>query len=304
MSAPEQSCVCAGLADKLDHLTGESSYRLHRRFDRLGRIFGDAAVEKLLSLRVIVFGVGGVGSMAAEALARSAVGRLVLVDFDVVCITNTNRQLQAMQGTVGKPKVSVLGERLSLINPQAVIETKQAFYKEERSDELLTPPWPEVEQYDYVVDCIDNLTAKAHLLASCRALGLPVVSSMGAAGKLDPTQVRIDDLGKTAGCPMATSMRKILRRTHGFPGSGSMGITAVYSAEKRHWPRQLGYDGGLGFRCACSTHSDEHSCDARSLIDGTTMFVTGALGLACASVVVNHFVMPLIALAPRAKANR
>jgi len=264
----------------------ERRYRLHRRFDRLGRLYGDGAVEGLMNAKVVVFGVGGVGSFAAEALARSAIGRLVLVDGDDVCVTNANRQLQALRGNIGEAKALVLRDRLRQINPQADIRGERVFYNAERSDALLESPWG--GPYDFVVDCIDNMTAKAHLLATCRARGLRVVSSMGAAARRDPTQVRIADLSETTGCPMAAELRKVLRRKHGFPREGTFGIEAVFSSEPRQWPRELTYDEGKGFRCVCPNRNTENSCDARALIDGTAGFVTGTFGLTMASVVVNR----------------
>lgn len=290
-------------APDVDDVTEETPYKLHRRFDRLGRLYGDSAVKTLMDARVVVFGLGGVGSFAAEALARSAIGHLMLVDFDDVCVTNANRQLQALKGNIGKPKADVLKERLELINPQARIESEKAFYKAERADELLTPPWPG-DGYDFVVDCIDNITAKTHLLATCKERGIPVVSSMGAAGKMDPTRIRIADLAETQVCRMARDVRQILRRKYGFPDKGEMGIRCVYSDEPRTWPKELTYDGGKGFRCVCPNKSSEHGCDSRQLIDGTAVFVTGAFGLACASVVVNTLTEELREQAPPAKALR
>ena len=215
----------------LDTAAQENSYRLHRRFDRLGRLYGDGAVERLMGARVLVLGLGGVGSFAAEALARSAVGHLMLVDFDDVCVTNSNRQLQALKGNIGHSKAILLRDRLRLINPQATIDCQQTFYNAARSDAILASPWG--QNYDFVVDCIDNLTAKAHLLATCLQRKLPVVSSMGAAGKQDPTKIRVADLSRTFTCPMAREMRGVLRKKHAFPKTGPMGIAAVYSDEPR-----------------------------------------------------------------------
>ncbi len=280
----------------------ERRYKLHRRFDRLGRLYGDDGVKLLINTRVVIFGLGGVGSFAAEAIARSAVGSLSLVDFDDVCVTNSNRQLQALKGTVGQSKAELLAERCRLINPQANVHWERLFYNAERSDALLTPPWEGVEAYDFVIDCIDNLTAKAHLIATCKEKGIPLISSMGAAGKLDPTQVKIADLAETRGCKMAREMRSILRKKHGFPQEGPMGVSAVFSEEKRTWPRLLEYDGGEGFKCICPHVSDEHGCDSRNLIDGTAVFVTGTFGLVCASHVINTLARPLIEQAPKAKA--
>lgn len=272
---------------------GETTYKLHRRFDRLGRLYGDDAIKSLLDARVVVFGVGGVGSFAAEALARSAIGHLALVDFDDVCVTNTNRQLQAMKGNIGKPKAHILEERLRNVNPQANVVAVKAFYKKEHQDELLAPPWPGRPRYDFVVDCIDNLTAKANLIATCKERGIPLVSSMGAAGKMDPTRIRVADLADTEVCRMAKDVRKILRTKYGFPQKGPMGVSAIFSDEPRAWPKELSYDEGKGFRCVCPNRSPEHGCDSRALIDGTAVFVTGAFGLAAASVVVNQLAADL-----------
>lgn len=286
----------------LDHKEPETRYRLHRRFDRLGRLMGDGAVAALMSQRVVLFGVGGVGSFAAEALARSAIGRLQVVDFDDVCITNSNRQLQALHGNVGKPKTWILRDRLRLINPQAEIEGKRAFYNAARADELLLVPeaWGG-GPWDFVVDAIDNLTAKAHLLSECRRRAIPVISSMGAAGKLDPTQIRIADLADATHCHLARELRSILRKKYDFPRTGPMGVPVVFSTEERHWPKELSYDNGAGFACVCPAGDDDikairadlHSCDDKNLIDGTVAYVTGAFGLACASVVVNTITAPI-----------
>ncbi|OGR15061.1 MAG: hypothetical protein A2341_05680 [Deltaproteobacteria bacterium RIFOXYB12_FULL_58_9] len=286
-------------ADCADVIDEDKRYRLHRRFDRLGRLYGDGAVERLMAARVAVFGLGGVGSFAAEALARSAVGHLMLVDFDEVCSTNINRHLQALQSTVGQPKAEVLGERLRSVNPEAKVIASQAFYKAESSDELLTDPWG--SGYDFVVDCIDNMAAKAHLLATCKSRGILVISSMGAAGKRDPAQIRVADLGQVQVCPMSRALRRILRKHHGFPEGKTFGIPAVHSLEPRLWPRELTYDKGQGFRCVCPHKSDEHSCASRNLIDGTAVFVTGAFGLSLAAHVVNALVGDLLETNPPAR---
>jgi tRNA A37 threonylcarbamoyladenosine dehydratase len=215
-----------------------------------------------------------------------------------VCITNANRQLQALQGTTGKSKAEVLAERLRKVNPKANIEFAHAFYKAENSDEMLTPPWFPDEEYDFVVDAIDNITAKCHLIATCVERGVPIVSSMGAAGKLDPTRIRKADLSKTEGCRLARDVRKILRKKYGFPQKGEFGVPTVFSDEPRQWPRELSYDGGKGFKCICPHKSDEHGCDSRALIDGTAVFVTGSFGLTCSSVVINTLTADLVEGAP------
>ncbi|HEY7953828.1 MAG TPA: tRNA threonylcarbamoyladenosine dehydratase [Polyangia bacterium] len=260
---------------------GETDYRLHRRFDRIGRLVGDRGMARLLGAHVMVVGLGGVGSFAVEALARSGIGRLTLVDFDRVCVTNANRQIQAVSGAIARPKATALAERVRLINPQAHAEPIETFYDARSSDALLgLAP-------DFIVDAIDNVTAKCHLLTACRARKLRVVSSMGASGRIDPTAVRVVDLAETRVCPLADTMRRALRQRHGFPREGAFGIAAVYSEERPAEPHELHYDGGDGFRCVCPGGKNEHhSCEERRVIYGTAGFVTGAFGLACAGVVV------------------
>ncbi len=266
---------------------GETPYRLHRRFDRIGRLVGDAGMERLLGAHVMVVGLGGVGSFAVEALARSGIGRLTLVDFDRVCVTNSNRQLQAMQGNIARPKATTLAERVRLINPQSRAEPVQLFYSGKTADEIfaLAP--------DFVVDAIDNVTAKCHLIANCKQRGLPLVSSTGASGRLDPTQVQIVDLALTKMDPLADAVRRTLRQKYEFPAKGPFGVPSVFSTEAPAEPAELHYDGADGFRCVCPGGSNDfHSCEERRVIYGTAAFVTGAFGLACASVVVRALAGP------------
>lgn len=259
----------------------EDSYKLHRRFDRMGRLVGDAAMEKLFATRVMIVGLGGVGSFVAESLARSGVGKLSLVDFDKVCVTNANRQLQALKGTVGKHKATVLAERIKAINPQSEPAPIVQFYDKEASEDLLS------SRPDFIVDCIDNITAKCHLLATARKKGIRVVSSMGASGRMDPTQIKIADLSETKVDPFADAIRKILYKKYDFPYKTRWDIPAVYSVEPPREPVELHYDNGEGFRCVCpGGKNDVHSCEERRVIYGTTSFVTGVFGLYLASLVV------------------
>lgn len=266
-------------------LEPESAHRLHRRFDRIGRLVGDAAMRKLLGSHVMVIGLGGVGSWAAEALARSGVGRLSLVDFDLVCITNANRQLHAMRGTTGKPKAEIMAARLEAIHPTCAIEGVRSFYDATTSDELLA------REPDLIIDAIDNLTAKAHLIATCRTRGIPLVVSGGASGRMDPTQVRVGDLSEIEGDPFLAALRKLLRRKHQLPTERGWGIPTVHSLESASMPLELGYDDGKGFRCVCPQGDNgKHTCDDRNLIYGTAGFVTGSFGFACASVAVKTLI--------------
>ncbi len=274
-------------SEETDAEERETEYRVHRRFDRAARLFTEPGLLRLMGSRVLVIGVGGVGSFAAESLARSGVGKLSLVDFDRVCITNTNRQLHAMKGTVGKQKVEVMAERLRRIHPTAIVEAVPEFYSVETSEKILAG------QVDYVIDAIDNFTAKAHLIVTCLERGIPIVSSMGAAARMDPTLIRVDDLSDTVRDPFAKMLRKILRKEHGVDArrGSPIGVDAVYSVEESIAPAEISYDEGQGFRCVCpSGKNNLHDCEDRARIDGTASFVTGSFGLAAASVVVRKLI--------------
>jgi tRNA threonylcarbamoyladenosine dehydratase len=245
-------------------------------------------MQLLAGARVVVFGLGGVGSYAVEGLVRSGVGHLSLVDFDDVCVTNTNRQLHATVSGVGKPKAELMAARCKQVNPDVAVEAVMDFYREEISEQLLAGP------YDYVVDAIDNVKAKLHLLSRCVALGLPVVSSMGAAGRLDPTAIRVEDLCETHMDPFAKDIRKLLRRKYAIDTNRPTGITAVYSIEKRRDPVALRYDDATeGFLCVCPQGENEfHSCEHRNQIDGSVAFVTSVFGMNMAGVVVRRLAHP------------
>jgi tRNA threonylcarbamoyladenosine dehydratase len=263
---------------------GARRFRLSRRFDRTGRLLGDAGMERLARARVLVFGLGGVGSYAVEGLARSGVGHLTLVDFDEVCVTNLNRQLHATVRSVGKPKAELMAQRCREVNPDVSIEAVQAFYRAEAAEALLGPGW------DYVVDAIDNVKAKLHLLHRAVSLRLPVVSSMGAAGRLDPTALRVEDLCETHMDPFAKDVRKLLKRKYGVDTDRPTGITAVYSIERCRTPVPLSYDAQTdGFLCVCpSRENDFHTCDHRTQVNGSAVFVTSVFGMAMAGVVVRR----------------
>ncbi len=193
----------------------------NNRFQRLELLIGTAALKRLQNSSVVVFGVGGVGGYAVESLVRGGVGKLTLIDPDQVCSTNINRQIHALEKTVGQVKVEVMAQRCREINPQAEIITYHCAYRQENSEQLLS------SQYDYVLDCIDNITDKLHLLQSCYQRGLPIVSSMGAANKLDPTQIEVADISATKKCRLARTIRKELRK-QGIV----QGIKVVYSTEE------------------------------------------------------------------------
>ncbi len=280
----------ASASPETDEREPETRLRTHRRFDRAARLFTEPGLGRLHESRVIVVGLGGVGSFAAEALARSGVGELVLVDFDKVCITNSNRQLHAMKGTIGRQKSDVMAERLARIHPTARIEALPVFYNAETSERVLAG------RVDFVVDCIDNMTAKAHLIATAQTRGLRLVSSMGAAARMDPTQIRVADLSDTEVDPFARALRKILRDKHGLDAQRGrpLGVPAVFSLETPIPPTPPAYDEETGgFVCVCpGGKNGVNDCDRKNRIDGSAAFVTGAFGLAAASVVVRELTRP------------
>ncbi len=244
------------------------------RFSRMEILVGNEGMERLSRASAVVFGLGGVGSYAAEALARAGVGRLTLVDFDDICLTNTNRQIHAMDGTVGRPKAQVMAERCRAINPKAEIEPIKAFYEAENSSELLD------RGHDFVLDCIDHITAKLHLLQSCKERGLPVISSMGAANKLDPTKVAVADLFRTQQCRLARIIRKELRRR----GIDS-GVKVVYSTEEFRPLSEA--SSGCADDCICPNREEQRwHCTDRRVILGSSSYIPPLFGLMMAGEVI------------------
>jgi tRNA A37 threonylcarbamoyladenosine dehydratase len=207
--------------------------------------------------------------------------------------------LHALQGLVGHKKAKVMAERLRKINPQAQVEEVPLFYNEENSEAILS------RGPDYIIDAIDNMTAKTHLIATARARGLKLVTASGAAARLDPQMVKITDLAQTHTDPLAHQLRKILRQKYDFPKDGPWGVPCVFSDETPMMPVELHYDQGQGFQCVCPQgQNDFHSCDKRSTIYGTASFVTGAFGLSMASWVVRDLLQPIPASAqPAVKEN-
>lgn len=193
---------------------------LEDSFSRSRLLFGAPALDQLAACSIAIFGIGGVGSYAVEALARAGVGHLTLVDFDAIAISNINRQVHALTTTIGQPKAEVMADRCRLINPEMEVTTLIEAYDAENSERLLLP------HFDYIFDCIDLITSKLHLIAACKKRQIPIISSMGAANKLDPTAIRVGDLFATQNCRLARIMRKELRRR----GINS-DVEVVYSSE-------------------------------------------------------------------------
>ncbi|HYE80783.1 MAG TPA: tRNA threonylcarbamoyladenosine dehydratase [Clostridia bacterium] len=241
------------------------------QFSRTELLIGKEGIEKLAKSTVAIFGIGGVGSYTAEALCRCGIGRLVLVDYDDICLTNINRQIHATRKTVGRPKVEAMKERLLEINPNADIIIHKELYNEETSDTLLRPG------YDYVVDAIDMVSSKISLIMKCIDMNIAVISCMGAGNKLDPTKLEITDIYKTSVCPLAKVMRYELRKR------GVKKLKVVYSKEEIITPMKDVAD--CKTNCICS-NKETANCTKRRQIPGSVSFVPSAAGLAIASAVV------------------
>lgn len=257
-------------------------------FNRTALLVGEQAMELIQQKRVIIFGVGGVGSWVAESLVRSGVRLLTIVDSDRVCITNVNRQCPATMRTIGRVKVDALKDRLLDINPKAEIEAVQDIYSAETSASF------HLEEYDYVIDAIDSLEHKAALI--CHATSLPprvkFFSSMGAALKMDPTQIRVDEFWKVKGCPLARALRQKFKRTHRFPGRK---FKVVYSPE-------LLPNRGTAQTCgtaACMCPKAENGpgrqdllnhewCSQKAQINGTMAHTTAIFGFTLAGLVMQE----------------
>lgn len=223
-----------------------------------------------------VIGLGGVGSYALEALCRSGIRKFTIVDFDDICLTNINRQIHALSSTVGQPKVNAMAARLNDINPDIDIKVFREFYSSESSDLMLS------EHYDYVLDAIDHFTSKIHLIKSCLERNLPIISSMGAAMKIDPTLVRVDDISQTKCCRMARSVRRLLKK-EGI----ETGVTVVYSTEEFRKPQAK--EAGCGVSCICPNRSDQRfSCEHRRVVLGSMMTVPAIFGMTMAGVVIQR----------------
>lgn len=245
-------------------------------FSRTELLLGQPALEKLRASRVAVFGIGGVGSFTAEALARSGLGRFLLVDDDLVCLTNINRQLIALHSTVGRPKVDVMAERIRDINPHAEVETRQAFYLPENADAF------DLSRLDYIVDAVDTVSAKVELAVRAHKAGVPLVSCMGAGNKLDPTRFEVADLFTTSVCPLCKVMRKELK------ARGLTSLNVVYSKEPPVEPAET---DAISCRhnCVCPENSPR-TCTVRRRIPGSVAFVPSVAGLILAGVVVRDLI--------------
>ncbi len=242
------------------------------QFSRTQLLLGKDNMDRLSVAKVAIFGIGGVGGYVAEALARSGVGSFVLVDDDKVCLTNLNRQIIATRKTVGKYKAEVMRDRILEINPDAKVEVRKCFYLPENADEF------DFNEYSYVVDAVDTVTAKLEIIMRAKECGVPVISSMGAGNKLDPTKFQVADIYKTSMCPLAKVMRRELKKR------GVKKLKVVYSTEKPTRPLD---DMSVSCRtnCICPPGA-AHKCTERRDIPGSVAFVPSVAGLIIAGEVV------------------
>lgn len=249
---------------------------MQNQFSRTQLLLGKPAIDTLGGSRVAVFGIGGVGGYVVEVLARSGVGELDLFDDDRVCLTNVNRQIHALISTVGRHKVDVAEERVHDINPRCIVHKYQMFYMPQNADDI------DLSLFDYVVDCVDTVTAKLELIKRCHALHIPIISCMGAANKLDPTAFRIADINKTKMDPLAKVVRKKLRKLH-IPH-----LKVVYSEEE---PLKQIEDDTISCRyhCICP-NKDMRKCTERRDIPASDAFVPAAAGLIAGGEVVKDLI--------------
>ena len=245
-------------------------------YSRTQLMLGADAMQKLAGARVAVFGIGGVGGYTVEALVRSGVGALDLIDDDKVCLTNINRQIFATRKTVGKYKVDIAAERIAEINPDCVVKTYKTFFMPDTEDEF------DFTQYDYVVDAIDTVTGKLALVKKAKAAGVPIISSMGAGNKLDPTAFEVTDIYKTSVCPLAKTMRRELRKL------GIESLKVVYSKEEPIKP-QVEEETSCRYNCICPPGT-VRKCTVRRDIPGSNAFVPSTVGLIIAGEVVKDLI--------------
>lgn len=249
-----------------------SAAYLHR-FGGIARLYGNKALPAFAAAHVCVVGIGGVGSWVAEALARSGIGRITLIDLDDICISNTNRQLHAMSSTIGSDKVAVMAQRITDINPECVVEQIEDFVSVDNLSQLLA------NNFSYVIDCIDSIKSKTAMIAYCKRNKIPLVTIGGAGGQLDPTQITLGDLAMTTNDPLLAKVRNNLRRDYNYSRNVKrrFGIDAVYSTEQLKYPQP---DGSV--------------CGAKSANDGA-MRLDCSSGFGAVTVVTASFAFVAVA---------
>ncbi len=242
------------------------------QFSRTELLFGSDGMERLKSCRVAVFGIGGVGGYAAEALARSGIGALDLIDDDRICLTNLNRQIYALRSTVGKYKTDVAEQRIHDINPEIQVYNHKCFYMPDTSGQF------NFREYDYVIDAIDTVTGKLEIIQNAQKSGVPVISCMGAGNKLDPTAFRVADIYQTKVCPLARTIRYECRKR------GIQKLKVVYSEEQPRKPIEE-TENSCRTHCICPPGT-ARKCTVRRDIPGSTAFVPSVAGLILAGEVI------------------
>ena len=253
-------------------------------FSRAQLLLGKEAMEALAGARVAVFGIGGVGSFAAEALARAGVGNLDVFDDDKVCLTNINRQLIALHSTIGKQKVEVMRDRILDINPRCVVTAHACFYSAETADSV------DLSVYDYIIDAIDTVSCKLLLIERANVAGVRIISCMGAGNKLDPTRLEVSDIYKTSVCPLARVMRKELK------SRGIAKLKVVYSREEAIKPQE---DMAISCKTGCvCPPGTKRNCTARRQVPGSVSFVPPVAGYILAGEVVKDIVASTASKAP------
>lgn len=246
-------------------------------FSRTELLLGANGMKRLNASRVAVFGIGGVGTFAVEALVRSGVGALDLIDDDKVCLTNINRQLIATRKTVGKKKVEVMRDRVLEINPAAKVEIHETFYGAETAAHF------DLNAYDYIIDAIDTVSSKLVLIEGAKAAGVPIISCMGAGNKLDPTRLEVADISKTSMCPLAKVMRTELRRR------GIEDVKVVYSKEPPMTPIEDDSNSCKN-HCICPPDT-KRKCTVRRQVPGSISFVPSTAGLILAGEVIKDLAL-------------
>lgn len=248
------------------------------RFGGIGRLYGIKALERFRAAHICIVGIGGVGSWIVEALARSGIGKLTLIDLDDICESNVNRQIHAMDGVIGQAKIEAMADRCRAINPEITVNTVHSFLTEKNAQELLS------SDMDYVIDAIDSSKHKVAMIVACRACRIPILTIGGAGGRVDPTQIQIADLTRSFHDPLLQRVRKLLRQQHNFPRQKKrkFHIDCVFSPEEPRFPETCDMEdgGGSSLRLDCSSGY------------GAATHLTGTFGFFATSAVLKKIAEP------------
>lgn len=252
----------------------QTNANFDHRFGGIGRLYGATSLERFRQAHVCIVGIGGVGSWIVEALARSGIGKLTLIDLDDICESNINRQIHALDGVIGKSKIEIMAERCRAINSECLVTTIHSFVTQHNANSLLQ------ERFDYLVDAIDSSKHKAAIIVSCREKRIPMLTVGGAGGRIDPAQVQVADLTRSYNDPLLQRVRKLLRQQYGFPRERrrKFHIDCVFSPEKAKYPdicdKSDGENGSIRLDCASGYGAATH--------------LTGTFGFLAASTVLKR----------------